>query len=358
MTPSEARAVLGVSASASELEIRNAFKLRSRMFHPDRFAGRPESEVRLATKEFQRLGEARAVLLGDEATGQPHRSRKASTTKPPAPEHVTTHIASDTAADGGLVTVVAPTGSYRLRIPPATSDGAKFRIRGGGSEAQATGHRRDLIVTVHVEQPRSNGAEARHDVPPPTQTSQSTRTSSTVGARVPPVVRGFIFFPLLAIGAIGLQVAYFAVIVPLLPPTTASPPSQPIGANQGETVDDPFSIKPGDCFNELDYNPDSGIISSVKLVDCSEPHENEATKSVSLPDGAYPGVTAVDNHANAECIAAFEDYSGFIYDGLGRYEYGFYSPTIESWGGGDREVLCLIKGYEGPTTGSAKDLGR
>src|SRR5690606_6114103 len=99
-------------------------------------------------------------------------------------------------------------------------------------------------------------------------------------------------------------------------------------------------IKVGDCFNEGTYT--DGEITDVEIVDCSETHELEATKSIILTDVSYPGDAAIQDRGDAECLPAFEEYTGQSYDTFTDYDYTFYRPTTDSCGNGDREILCLV----------------
>lgn len=121
---------------------------------------------------------------------------------------------------------------------------------------------------------------------------------------------------------------------------------------------DPFSITVGECFNERDFNSEAEEIESVDKVDCAELHELEATKSVMVEGSTHPGNDVLLAQADDECFAAFEEYIGGSYDDAGLYEPSYYFPSESSWAGGDREILCLLFGYEGPTTGTAKDSAR
>ncbi|HRN30051.1 MAG TPA: septum formation family protein [Terrimesophilobacter sp.] len=115
-----------------------------------------------------------------------------------------------------------------------------------------------------------------------------------------------------------------------------------------------FTIKVGDCFNEGTYT--DGEISDVDIVDCSQLHELEATKSVILTDASYPGDAAIQARGDSECLAAFEEYTGQSYDTFTDWDYTFYWPTTGSWEGGDREILCLVGNIDGPVTGSVKNF--
>lgn len=57
-----AAAILNVDADADAETIRSAFKLRARMWHPDRFVGRTERERSEAATEFIRVTEAFELL--------------------------------------------------------------------------------------------------------------------------------------------------------------------------------------------------------------------------------------------------------------------------------------------------------
>jgi curved DNA-binding protein CbpA len=50
--------VLGVSQTASQEEIKKAFRNKAREFHPDKYAGKSESERVEAEKKFKEINEA------------------------------------------------------------------------------------------------------------------------------------------------------------------------------------------------------------------------------------------------------------------------------------------------------------
>jgi molecular chaperone DnaJ len=68
--------------------------------------------------------------------------------------HVVVPIAIHEAALGARIEVPAPHGSARLRIPPCTQTGQRFRVRERGMPSLRTGERGDLVVEVRLTLPR------------------------------------------------------------------------------------------------------------------------------------------------------------------------------------------------------------
>ncbi|WP_168627910.1 septum formation family protein [Cryobacterium sp. BB307] len=117
-----------------------------------------------------------------------------------------------------------------------------------------------------------------------------------------------------------------------------------------------FTLKVGDCFNEGTLVNDE--VADVPIVECSEPHLYEVTKSVILEDGDYPGEDEVVGQAEDECFVAFEDYIGASWEQSGSLDYSYFVPTTETWNDADdREILCLVVDLEGERKGSVKNAG-
>jgi molecular chaperone DnaJ len=68
--------------------------------------------------------------------------------------HVVVPIAIHEAALGARIDVPAPDGRARLRVPPGTQSGQRFRVRGRGAPSPRTGDRGDLVVEVKLMLPR------------------------------------------------------------------------------------------------------------------------------------------------------------------------------------------------------------
>jgi hypothetical protein len=110
--------------------------------------------------------------------------------------------------------------------------------------------------------------------------------------------------------------------------------------NGGES--DVFTLEVGDCFNDGDGTV--GEVSSVPIVDCSEPHDNEVYAAVYFEDGDFPGAAEVDEFAGNACYDAYEDFVGIAYEDS-LLNFGTFYPSAQSWAAGDREVLCLISAF-------------
>jgi molecular chaperone DnaJ len=68
--------------------------------------------------------------------------------------HLVVPIAIHEAALGAKIDVPSLEGSARLRVPPRTQSGQRFRIRERGAPSPRTGQRGDLVVEVRLVLPR------------------------------------------------------------------------------------------------------------------------------------------------------------------------------------------------------------
>lgn len=68
--------------------------------------------------------------------------------------HMTVPIAVHEAALGARIDVPTPDGPIRLRVPPGTQSGQRFRLRERGVPSPKTGLRGDLVIEVRVHLPR------------------------------------------------------------------------------------------------------------------------------------------------------------------------------------------------------------
>jgi len=115
------------------------------------------------------------------------------------------------------------------------------------------------------------------------------------------------------------------------------------------------SLRVGDCF-ELTDPSDPGT-AGVRTVPCADEHVYEVFFVGNMPDGAFPGDTAVLTFANDNCVPAFEAYVGVPFEQSIWYASPV-GPNENSWSEGDRHVTCQLHNQtETPVTGSARDSG-
>jgi molecular chaperone DnaJ len=68
--------------------------------------------------------------------------------------HVVVPIAVHEAALGARVEIPTPEGGARLRVPPGTQSGQRFRLRERGVASARDGRRGDLVVEVRLVLPK------------------------------------------------------------------------------------------------------------------------------------------------------------------------------------------------------------
>ena len=67
--------------------------------------------------------------------------------------HLTVPVAIHEAALGARIEVPTPDGPVRLKVPPGTQSGQRFRLRERGAPSTSTGQRGDLVVDVRLVLP-------------------------------------------------------------------------------------------------------------------------------------------------------------------------------------------------------------
>ena len=114
-----------------------------------------------------------------------------------------------------------------------------------------------------------------------------------------------------------------------------------------------FDVQVGDCLMPGDEL--GAEITDVHAVPCADPHTHEV---FALPeydeDDVYPGEEKLRNFADAECIGAFNSYTGIEYLESDLF-FSYLQPSIRSWNeGDDRRIVCVIVATGEPVEGSAR----
>ncbi|CAN5400175.1 hypothetical protein BH23ACT9_BH23ACT9_15990 [soil metagenome] len=127
----------------------------------------------------------------------------------------------------------------------------------------------------------------------------------------------------------------------------------PEAGQPGETPVSVFDLTAGTCFNDFGSSQE---IQLVPVVDCDVPHDNEVFALIDFPAGPgepFPGLEPLTAFADEQCRGAlFSDYVGTDYPDS-RYFASRLTPTAESWGQDDREIICLLYDSTTQITGSA-----
>lgn len=115
-----------------------------------------------------------------------------------------------------------------------------------------------------------------------------------------------------------------------------------------------FDVQVGDCIGAFDEES----VTELPVTPCDQPHDQEVYASFEVEDAAeFPGHDAIREQANERCLAEFESFVGIGYDESELY-VEFLTPSEDSWGEGDREVLCTVYDPSGPTEGGLRGAKR
>jgi hypothetical protein len=107
-------------------------------------------------------------------------------------------------------------------------------------------------------------------------------------------------------------------------------------------------VKVGDCLKEI---PSSTRVLTVDTVGCDQPHAGEVFAVLQMPDGDFPGQSAIENYQN-KCEPELSSYSPDAITDDSVQLYVLY-PTAETWAQGDRAVTCIAT-LDPPRTGTLK----
>lgn len=110
----------------------------------------------------------------------------------------------------------------------------------------------------------------------------------------------------------------------------------------------------GDCFD------DPGATVEVKDVQhhpCNEPHTSEVVYIGDMPSSeTYPTDTQFASAVQAACLPAFKVYTGLDYATEPNFDLGYFIPTVDGWGGGDRELICYAIRIDGAAVSQSLKL--
>ena len=122
----------------------------------------------------------------------------------------------------------------------------------------------------------------------------------------------------------------------------------------GGEQSDVFDVEVGNCIGDFQADEE---VSNVDVVPCEEPHDQEIYAIFEVPDGEFPGEDSFEAQVQEDCIPEFETFIGMAWQ-ESALDIKWLQPTEESWGEGDRELVCTVYEEGVPTTGTLEGAQR
>jgi len=195
--------------------------------------------------------------------------------------------------------------------------------------------------------------------PSPYATAAPGTAWSAPSARPPRRHRGLLIGGLVAAGLLVLAGGTAAAVAVAHSAAEFASASTSPGGGSGTSGGVPdtsaFDLEVGDCF-ALGLGTDRGSdeVEMVDLQTCDDEHDNEAYAVVEATQPSWPGDDDMEAFADEGCYDEFESFVGIPWD-ESVADFGYLSPTEQSWSEGDREVLCYVY-IDGDTSpGSLED---
>ena len=271
---------------------------------------------------------------------------------------------------------------FPFRIPGTTEPEITIRRSGLGN----------VSVLVNGQKVKRRGLRMRYDIPLPNGTTTeleitgqwrglNAKVDGVETALEPPVSPIFvllIFLPLALLfidGAIGSVIGVLAAMANLVisrrrlaAPIKLVAMVLVVAVGIGGYLAVGFAIAPlpnlatGDCLNARFREVQAGgtvDTRNLRPVDCATAHENEVVGTIAYTDtGAFPGMQAFEEFAQAPCLAAFESYVGISFD-VSVLDMFILTPTDLTWIKGHRDIACIVMTLDGTQlTGTIRGTGR
>jgi len=108
-----------------------------------------------------------------------------------------------------------------------------------------------------------------------------------------------------------------------------------------------FGLRPGQCIDS------AGNGLNVTVLSCATPHDAEVFATFSLPQGSWPGASAVQQDAGNGCASRLGGYlNPQLATAALSQEYVY--PNRAAWQAGERTVVCEVSAVSGQLTGSVR----
>lgn len=107
-----------------------------------------------------------------------------------------------------------------------------------------------------------------------------------------------------------------------------------------------FSLEKGECFDTPGGSLE-GEAYDVDKVPCAGRHDAEVFANFAMAAGRYPGDSKVVDVADTKCYALQASYAMDGWAVPDNVDVYYFTPTRESWSGGDRSVTCMFGNTDG-----------
>lgn len=113
----------------------------------------------------------------------------------------------------------------------------------------------------------------------------------------------------------------------------------------------------GDCFDPP--SAETQTVNGVQHHPCTDLHGGEVVYKGKMDDaGSAPTTAQLEQWVTDKCFPAYQTYTGNDILVSADLTMGYFSPTTEGWGKGDREVICYATRIDdAKTQGSLKKTG-
>jgi hypothetical protein len=139
----------------------------------------------------------------------------------------------------------------------------------------------------------------------------------------------------------------------------ANDPNKGEAGNRKTTVDvldDGVNLKIGDCFNVDQAGSDETLVNSqMKVVPCTTKHTEELFAQTKAAGSTFPGRDAMLEESRTYCSGQLDTYVLDTWTLPEKVTISYFMPTAETWGTGDRQILCALEEDNGLTVSLKMD---
>jgi putative regulator of septum formation/DnaJ-like protein len=108
-------------------------------------------------------------------------------------------------------------------------------------------------------------------------------------------------------------------------------------------------LKVGDCFDLPAARSAAATVKDVQHHPCTDTHDAEVVFVGPVPgaNGEYPGDAGFEAFVKAQCVPAYQTYTGRDFETDTTYDMSFLVPLSEGWATGDHTLDCFAVRVDG-----------